>query len=106
VRDLCGRLLLLETAEVIRRAALFVGIDSGPAHLANAVGTPGVLLLGQYRTFGRYMPFSGGYADGSRATVLHADGPAATLTVDEVFDAVMRRLRSPARPAVPAETLR
>jgi heptosyltransferase III len=91
-RALCGRLSVLETAEVIRRASLYIGIDSGPAHLAHAVGTPGVILLGCFRNFPRYMPFSGDYANGVRASVLHAAGPAAALTVDEVFAAVRARL--------------
>jgi ADP-heptose:LPS heptosyltransferase len=61
-RSLRGQTGILETAEVIRRATLFVGIDSGPAHLANAVGTPGVILLGRYKDFRTYNPFSGFYA--------------------------------------------
>ena len=68
-RDLCGRLSILETAETIRRAVLFVGIDSGPAHLANAVSTPGVILLGDFVNFRNYMPYSGGYQDGRMADV-------------------------------------
>jgi ADP-heptose:LPS heptosyltransferase len=95
-RSLCGRLSILETAEVIRRAVLFIGIDSGPAHLANAVATPGVLLLGRYHGFARYMPYSGGYADGTRATVLHAEGETATLTADQVFAAATARLAADA----------
>jgi heptosyltransferase-3 len=91
-RALCGRLSVLETAEAIRRARLYVGIDSGPAHLAHAVGTPAVLLLGRFLTFARHMPYSGRYASGEGATVLHADGFAAELTVDEVFAAVRARL--------------
>lgn len=86
--DLCGRLSLLETAEVIARARVFVGIDSGPAHLANAVGTRGVILLGHYRSYTRYMPYSGAYADGTNANVLYGDGPASTLPVERVRDAV------------------
>jgi ADP-heptose:LPS heptosyltransferase len=35
---------LPEAAELIRRAQLFAGTDSGPAHLADAVGTPGAIL--------------------------------------------------------------
>jgi len=38
-----------EVAELIRRADLFVGTDSGPAHLADAVGTPGVILYAPHR---------------------------------------------------------
>ena len=41
-----GRLRLGETARVIRMARLFVGGDSGLAHLAVAVGTPTVALFG------------------------------------------------------------
>ena len=99
--DLCGRLSILETAEVIRRAAVFVGIDSGPAHLANAVGTYGVILLGHYRSYRWYMPYSGAYGDGSNARIIHGDGPAATaIDVDEVFEAISARVRSVAKTSV------
>ena len=91
-RSLCGQLSILETAEVIRRARLFIGIDSGPAHLANAVGTPGVILLGRYRSFVRYTPYSGRYADGSGADLVRASGPVAGLLVEAVMAAVGRRL--------------
>jgi len=86
--NLCGQLSLLETAEVIRRAKLFIGIDSGPAHLANAAGTFGIILLGEYRIFKHYMPYSGGYESGENAQILHHDGPAADIPVSRVFDAV------------------
>ena len=87
-RDLTGRLTILETAEVIRRAALFVGIDSGPAHLANAVGTYGIILLGSYLGFKRYNPFSGNYSTGSNASLVYADGPVANISVDRVQQSV------------------
>ena len=86
--SLCGVLSILESAEVIRRASLFIGIDSGPAHLANAVGTYGVILLGSYLGFGRYTPFSGKYANGENATLIHADGLVADIAVEDVFRAV------------------
>lgn len=94
-RNLTGRLTILETAEVIRRAALFVGIDSGPAHLANAVGTYGIILLGSYLGFKRYNPFSGNYSTGSNASLVYADGPVANISVDRVqqsVDAALRRM--------------
>jgi ADP-heptose:LPS heptosyltransferase len=37
--DLSGRLTMAGLVGVLERAALFVGIDSGPRHLAEAVGT-------------------------------------------------------------------
>ncbi|MGI9038394.1 MAG: glycosyltransferase family 9 protein [Gemmatimonadota bacterium] len=94
--DLTGRTSILESAEIIRRSALFVGIDSGPAHLANAVGTPAVLLLGRYREFEAHMPYSGPWAHGGGgAHILRASGPTSAIDPDRVFDAV----RAAARPA-------
>jgi heptosyltransferase-3 len=91
-RSLCGALGLLETAEVIRRAVLFIGIDSGPAHLANAVATQGVILLGTYANFRTYMPYSGGFAAEEMANIVRNDGPVADISVAAVFDAVEARM--------------
>ena len=102
-RSLCGQLSVMETAEVIRRARLFVGIDSGPAHLANAVGTMGVVLLGHFRDHERYMPYSGGYETGALCDLLWADGPVASLPLAQVVAAVGRRLARPNPAAAQAE---
>ena len=91
--DLCGKTSLMEMAEVIRRAAIFVGIDSGPAHLANAADTPGVVLLGHLAQFKNYNPYSGRYGDESNATLIrNACGPAALIETEAVFDAIRDRL--------------
>jgi heptosyltransferase-3 len=92
-RGLCGQLSLLESAEVIRRARLFVGIDSGPAHLANAVRTPGVLMLGPYAAFDRYMPYSGFYQNEAGARLIWGEPAVASIDVDTVLHAVLDRLR-------------
>lgn len=89
--NLCGKLSLLETAEVIARAKLFIGIDSGPAQLANAVGTYGIILLGHYRAFKRYLPYSGNFTKSTGASLLYADGPAAAISVERVYQTVKRR---------------
>jgi heptosyltransferase-3 len=90
--NLCGRLSILETAEVIRRAALFIGIDSGPAHLANAVGTPGVILMGSHLGFTRYQPFSGAYQKGEKVEILQVEGPAAAISVEAALAAAHKLL--------------
>jgi ADP-heptose:LPS heptosyltransferase len=100
--DLCGRTSLLQMAEVIRRAVLFVGVDSGPAHLANAVGASGVVLLGQLGPFKSYNPFSGDYGAGRRVKLVrNADGPARLLALDTVVAAVWSALEA-GSPAVTA----
>lgn len=46
VKDLRGTLTLRETAWVLRKADIAVGNDCGPMHIADAVGTTGVVLFG------------------------------------------------------------
>ena len=83
-----GALSILETAEVIRRGKMFIGVDSGPAHLANAAGTYGIVLLGSYLGFKKYNPFSGNYGDGTNAALLHVEGAVTNIPVDRVRQAV------------------
>lgn len=93
-RSLCGRLSILDSAEVIRRSILYLGVDSGPAHLANAVGSFGIIVLGHYGTFRRYLPYSGNYAHGINCELLYHDGPVVEMPVSRITKAVDRRLHS------------
>jgi ADP-heptose:LPS heptosyltransferase len=91
VISLINRLPILQSAEVIRRARFFIGIDSGPAHLANALMIPSVVLLGRLGVFRQYMPYSGFFASNSLQVKLvrNPTGSATELTVEEVMEAVM-----------------
>ncbi|MEX1197026.1 MAG: glycosyltransferase family 9 protein [Pseudohongiellaceae bacterium] len=46
VVDLCDRLSLPQLTGLLRNVDAVVGNDSGPMHLAGAVGTPGVVIFG------------------------------------------------------------
>jgi heptosyltransferase-3 len=46
VTDLSGKLTLREMGALAARARLFIGVDSAPAHIAAAMGTPVVVLFG------------------------------------------------------------
>jgi len=83
---------LLELAELLRRAAVFVSADTGPMHLAAACGTPCVALFGP-KDPATYGPYGRGH------TVLHhRDRPGSPgilrIGVDEVRAAVAATLRS------------
>ncbi len=92
--DLRGELTILESAEVIRRAVLFIGVDSGPAHLANAVATPGVILIGVLPPFEEYMPYCGGYASGMARIIRNENGPVAKIPLNDVRTAVESALEA------------
>ena len=94
--NLCGQLSLLETAEIIRQGRMFIGIDSGPAHMANAMDTEGIILLGQLFDFIDYLPYSGRYKRGEGITILNDYGhPCAELPYPWVQKAVLERLGHP-----------
>lgn len=93
-RSLCGQLSILQSAEVIRRCVLYLGTDSGPAHLANAVGAYGIIIFGYYRHFRRYMPYSGDYANGIRCELIYHEGPVVEMPIARIIEAIDRRLSS------------
>ncbi len=100
LRDWTGRLALTETAALLARADLFIGSDSGPAHLAASAATPSVILFSGTNRPGQWRPWS------RRALILRnkvpcrpchhktcplADHPCmAGLSPDRVHRAAMR----------------
>lgn len=92
--NLVNKTSILECAEIIKRARLFVGIDSGPAHLANAVNTQGVILLGNIGYFKSYNPFCGGFGENGKNVrlVRNLSGPAQFISTRDVLNAVDARL--------------
>ena len=92
--NFCGKISILQSAFVIKEAKLFIGIDSGPAHMANAVGTPGIILLGEYY-FGmkNFNPFSGNYGSLENCRIIHSSDIVKSITVDSVIKSVEELLR-------------
>lgn len=55
--NLSGGTTLRQSAAIIRRCRIGIGADTGTAHIACAVGTPNIVLLGGGH-FGRFFPYS------------------------------------------------
>jgi ADP-heptose:LPS heptosyltransferase len=74
-------------AEIIKRSACFVGIDSLFAHVANCFNTYGILLFGKYKNFNRPLVYTGNYAKGLNSTIIYARDnlPAKDISEDDVF---------------------
>jgi ADP-heptose:LPS heptosyltransferase len=81
---------ILDLAELIRSARLFVGCDSGPLHLASAVGAPSVALFGPKdpRTYGPYNPRHRVVRKGELGA-----GSMEDIGVDDAFAAVRDLLK-------------
>jgi ADP-heptose:LPS heptosyltransferase len=78
VVNACGTLLPRESAAALLRASLFVGHDSGPMHLAAAVGVACVAPFGGYNPPRRWHPY------GARHRVVHRMQGVQHVTVEEI----------------------
>ena len=58
--NLGGQLSIKQTAALLSRATLFIGIDSGPMHMATAVNTPVAAIFGPSRAW-RWGPLGDGH---------------------------------------------
>lgn len=92
--DLVGKTSLIELVALDEMAGLHISCDTGPLHIANAVGTPLIAL------FGPTLPDRSGPFGNPCADVLLADHPGnpdtdmATISVKSVLDLSLQKLRA------------
>lgn len=93
--NLTGKMSLQSIASIINNSVLFVGIDSGFAHMANALQKDGLVLIGQYKidktVFNKYNPFTGMYAD-ARFIVYADDDVVAAIPCSKVENRLSKKL--------------
>ncbi len=65
--SVCGLFNLRETAALIEKAVLFIGIDSGPGHIASAVGCPLISIFSSVHDPERWAP----YGQPNKTIILH-----------------------------------
>lgn len=99
----CGVLPLEESAALLQMCCLAVCVDSGPMHLAGAVGTPSVVIFSRMNTrLSRWFPLGSGH------TILYREVPCAgcrraecsvpghpcmdQISTDEILTAVANKL--------------
>jgi len=90
-----GQLALRESAAVMRELALYVGVDTGPTHIAGALGIPMVALYHPRYPGRNLMPL-----DNPRCITLEGsvDAGMEGIEVDAVFSAASRLLASSVKP--------
>ena len=102
VVNLCGKLTPRESAAAIARAGLFVGHDSGPMHLAAAVGTPVVAIFAARNIPRQWFPFGKQHrvvyhrvecwGCGLETCIEQQKKCLMSIAVDEVFSVVRSQL--------------
>ena len=100
VIDLSGKTTLAELAALFKKCSLFISNDSGPVHIASAVGTPCVVIFGRKQ---RGLSPKRWGPTGKRDIILHKDAGCTVclahnckngfmclkaVTVDDVLNAV------------------
>jgi heptosyltransferase III len=85
---------IADHVSALATADCFVGVDSGFAHCANALGIPSLILLASFRCFTGYFPFSGPHARGPLWRCLRKEGTLAQLTPSEVIMALANLLNN------------
>ena len=99
VVNLAGRTGLVELVEILRKAALVLGNDTGPSHIAAAIGRPAVLVYGcsNPARVGPYTQNACAVANKpeSRGREFKSDNPdydIAKVCVEQVYSSVCERL--------------
>jgi heptosyltransferase-3 len=99
VLNLCGKLTPRESGAVARSAAVFLGHDSGPAHLAAAAGAKVVTVFSARNLPGVWFPF------GNEKNVLYEKTPCFNCGLSVCEKEAMRCIRSITPQRVVAKTL-
>jgi ADP-heptose:LPS heptosyltransferase len=76
-------------AAIIKNAKFFIGIDSGFAHIANALKINGLVIIGRMVPFINHNPFSGLYSS-SKYHVRSLFKPAKSISVKKVLKAFFK----------------
>jgi heptosyltransferase-3 len=84
--SLVGKTSLPETMKIMKGASFFIGLDSGPTHIANAFMLPGLVLNGEFLNFKTYVSYSGMYKNSPKVKVLFNEvGKAKDLPFEAVW---------------------
>ena len=81
--DLTADLSLQQIAILIDSSYFFFGVDSGFAHMANALGKEGLIIMGAYGKWNNHIPYTGLYS--INHIVRHPLLPARYLSLEEVI---------------------
>lgn len=92
--DYTGHRSLSEIATLINNCSLFIGIDSGFAHMANALKKKSLILIGKYGPFKSYNPYSGYFLRQKDRFLFYFDGFLPGMSISEISFSLEESLKA------------
>jgi len=89
VINLCGKLTVMESAACLNKCLLVISNDTGPMHLAYAVGTPVIALYSNRNYEGKWDP-----PDDGKNVIIRSDNKIENIPVSKVIAAAERILNT------------
>lgn len=89
--NLCGAISPRVSGAVLKRCVLFLGHDSGPMHLAAAVGTRCIAVFSRRNSPGKWFPHGAGHKVFYPETEAGIAGINPARVIEGAFDAIDRR---------------
>lgn len=89
--DMTGEKELAYIASIINTGSLFIGVDSGFAHFANALNKDAIIIIGAMGHFKEYMPYSGKFSNERKDTILYYHGQLSEMPCTTVFDFLIKK---------------
>ena len=90
--DYTGNRHLAEIAGLIKFCQLYIGIDSGFAHFANALRKNSLIFIGHLGGFQNYMPYSGFLQQHREKMIYYYPGPLEEMKAEIVAEKLKSRL--------------
>ena len=92
--DQTGFKSLDRIVELIRGCTMFLGVDSGFAHFANAIEKESLIFIGEYNGFKNYMPYSGKFQKESNHQIFYFDNCISELRFETIQQKLIKRINA------------
>jgi heptosyltransferase-3 len=91
--DFTGKKKLTDIAGLVNQCRLFIGIDSGFAHFANALEKNSLIFIGTQGKFQNYMPYSGWMQTRKEDMIIYYPGFLPGMAFEYVAGRIISKLQ-------------
>lgn len=92
--DYTGIKPIEDITTLIHNCQLYIGIDSGFAHIANALKKDSLILIGHFQNFLNYLPYSGFFMEHRNDIIIYFDGSLCNMPFSYIEERVAAKLNA------------